>query len=407
MCYLNILNSTMDKLKNLNLKKQLLSLKYCYEELVIENKALYSKVNYLETFFKQTKYYTRQKNLSNKNFDFNYKKDKKYQTISSNIKYLNNNIDKQSNTLKKSILFNKYNELIKEKEYLIQILEEKKSNLKSIEEELNLYKVNNPYNSYNKFVKLKAKTYLNEILETQPFNKKNKEKINDKDNSLINNKFRKSILKEKIRLKNLIETSRNELKNLYDYSTYCFRKKIKELGFSSIIKNKKNNKTYIITIEPNHYKNTNSSDSESEENTNSTNKSNSNNERLFFDDFQINLKQYKVINKKKNINSKNKHKNETLNNKEITFCNNNNFTNTEININILSNNSMKNTNNILTESNIERIDQLNHKLLTMKEIYYNCLDKRYQLKSSLKQNITQIYKTKEKIKKIKKQRNLK
>ena len=179
------------------------------------------------------------------------------------------------------------------------------------------------------------------------------------------------------------------------------------MGFSSIIKNKKNNKTYIISIEPNHYKNTNSSDSESEENTNSTNKSKSNNERLFFDDFQINLKQYKVINKKKNINSKNKHKNETLNNKEITFCNNNNFTNTEININILSNNSMNNTNNILTESNIERIDELNNKLLTMKEIYYNCLDKRYQLKSSLKQNITQIYKTKEKIKKIKKQRNLK
>ena len=29
----------MDNLKKLNLKKQLLSLKYCYEELIIENKA--------------------------------------------------------------------------------------------------------------------------------------------------------------------------------------------------------------------------------------------------------------------------------------------------------------------------------------------------------------------------------
>ena len=61
-------------------------------------------------------------------------------------------------------------------------------------------------------------------------------------------------------------------------------------------------------------------------------------------------------------------------------------------------------NNNLTETNDERINELNTKLLAIKEKYYNCLDKRYQLKSSLKENISLIYKTKERIKKIKKQK---
>ena len=63
--------------------------------------------------------------------------------------------------------------------------------------------------------------------------------------------------------------------------------------------------------------------------------------------------------------------------------------------------------NILTEGNTDKINELNTKLLKIKENYYNCLDKRYQLKSALKENISLIYKTKERIKKIKKQNNLK
>ena len=84
----------MEKIKNLNLKKQLLSLKYCYDGLITENKALNSKINSLVIFFKLTKYYTRQKNITNKNFDFNFIKDKNYQTISNKNYYLTKNIDK-------------------------------------------------------------------------------------------------------------------------------------------------------------------------------------------------------------------------------------------------------------------------------------------------------------------------
>ena len=62
---------------------------------------------------------------------------------------------------------------LKEKENLIQTLEEKKSNLKSIQKELNLYKINNPYNAYHKFIKLRSAIYLNETLDTSYFVKKN------------------------------------------------------------------------------------------------------------------------------------------------------------------------------------------------------------------------------------------
>ena len=47
----------MDNLKKLNLKKHLLSLKYCFEDLIIENKALSSHSHLLENLFKQTKNY--------------------------------------------------------------------------------------------------------------------------------------------------------------------------------------------------------------------------------------------------------------------------------------------------------------------------------------------------------------
>ena len=155
----------MDKSKNINLKRQLLSLKFFYEELVIENKALTSEVNFLETIFKQTKQYTRQKNIKNIKLDLNLKKDKMYQNINNKRMNLMKNIEKQNKTLKNSILFNKYIELQKEKEILTQTLEEKKSNMNSIQAELNLYKKYNPYNFFNIYKKLKSKIYLNEALD--------------------------------------------------------------------------------------------------------------------------------------------------------------------------------------------------------------------------------------------------
>ena len=186
----------MDNLKKLNLKKQLLSLKYCYEELIIENKALSSNCHFLELLFKKSKYYLNKIN-SKLNFDFNFKNDKRYLLISNQKNNLRKNINKQNNTLKKSILFNKYNELTKEKEYLIQILEEKKNNLKSIQDELNLYKINNPYNAYNRYRKLKSKIYLNETLDIPDINKKIIQKNNNTNISLINPKFERAIKKKK------------------------------------------------------------------------------------------------------------------------------------------------------------------------------------------------------------------
>ena len=402
----------MDNLKKLNLKKQLLSLKYCYEELIIENKALSSNCHFLELLFKKSKYYLNKIN-SKLNFDFNFKNDKRYLLISNQKNNLRRNINKQNNTLKKSILFNKYNELTKEKEYLIQILEEKKNNLKSIQDELNLYKINNPYNAYNRYRKLKSKIYLNETLDIPDINKKIIQKNNNTNISLINPKFKRAIKKKKIGLYGDLEKRKNEMKNYYDYCVYNFRKRKKELGFTSILKNKKNNKTYIISIEPNQLKNNNSSDSDSDKDNN-FNQNNSINERLFADDIQnSNYIKYKNINKIQKKTGINIFTNgATLANKRINSIykrteNNLNNMNTEFNLNISTQNFMKNSVNITTEANNEKTSELNNKLLEIKEIYYNCLDKRYQTKRLLKEHISQIYKTKEKIKKIKKQKNLK
>ena len=404
----------MDKTKKINLKKQLNSLKFFYEELFIENKALTSKVNYLEAIFKQTKQYTKQKNIKDKNFDFNFKNDKKYQNIKNKRMNLLKNIDKQNKTLKASILFNKYIELQKEKENLLQIIEEKKNNIKSLENELNLYKKNNPYNSFSTFKKLKSKIYLNGTLDVPLLSQKKNENNNI---SLIKPKFKRAINKEKIEQKKILINSNNELKNLYDYSLFYFKKSMKELGFQSILTNKKYNKTYIISIEPNQIKNVNSSDSDINDEI-STNKSNSINERLFIDNFRTNKIIYRANNLKKslkNINSRSIYKNSaidnnnTINELKLNNINKLNYTNTEININLPSHFPENNNyfSNISTEGNIDKINELNTKLLKIKENYYNCLDKRYQLKSALKENISLIYKTKERIKKIKKQNNLK
>ena len=404
----------MDKLKQINLKKQLLSLKFCYENLIIENKVLASQVHNLEILFRQTKQYTKKKNMGGIKSDFNFKNDKKYQDILLRRVYLIKNVEKQNNTLIKSILFNKYNELQKEKEYLTQTLEEKNNNLNSIQEELKIYKKYNPYNYFSKYKKLKSSIYLNEILDTPLLNKNNKENNNINNTSMINQKFKKEIFKEKMDKKKLLEKSKSELKNLYDYSIYNFKKRIKEFGFHSIIKNNKNNKTYIISVEPNKLTDANSSASISDsDNDNKISKSNSLDERLFINNFQANkkIRDENKYYKLKNKILKDTKRNETLFGLEFhslknNHINNQNHENTEIYVNLASiNNTMFNKN--ITEINDERINELNTKLLTMKEKYYNCLDKRYQLKSSLKENISLIYKTKERIKKIKKQKNLK
>ena len=415
----------MDKLKKLNLKKQLLSLQFCYEELIIENKALTSKANYLETLFRQTKFYTKKKNISNNiKFDFNFKNDKEYKALSYRKEYLIRNIDKQNNTLRKSILFNKYNEFMEEKESLIQTLEEKKYNLKSIQDELNLYKKNTPYNNFKMFKKLKSKIYLNETLDIPLIYKNiNENKNNNQNISIIKPKFKKGIINEKIRMEKDIENSKKYLKSLYDYKFLCIRRTIKELGFYSILKNNKNNKTYIISVEPNQLNNINSSDSDSDsENNDNISTSNSINERLFFNNYKLNEiiynKKNNIIKKIKKSNSRCTYKNEIMRYKEINFLNkttnsgnfNNLIKNDNINSDIYANNSSfisKKNINIQTEINNERTGELNSKLLKIKEIYYNCLDKRYQLKSSLKENISKIYKTRERIKKIKKQRKIK
>ena len=251
-------------------------------------------------------------------------------------------------------------------------------------------------------------------MDISNINKKNNEKNNNNISLLINTNFKKAIKKEKISLEKNIEDSKNELKKIYDYSIYNFRKKMKELGFNSILKNKKNNKTYIISIQPNQFINNNSSDSDSDNDTD-INKSNSINERLFTNDLKISLKKYNETNfgnKIKLRKTRNGYTDGTLYNKNLDSLyikNNNNLSigNTEFDVNISSQNFRKKNNNILTEVNDERTFELNNKLLKIKEIYYNCLDKRYQLKSLLKENISHIYKTKERRKKIKKQKHLK
>ena len=74
----------------------------------------------------------------------------------------------------------------------------------------------------------------------------------------------------------------------------------------------------------------------------------------------------------------------------------------KINVNVSSNfGNNKDSGVLFTEVNNDRNGELNKMLLNIKEKYYKCLDKRYELKSTLKTNISQIYNIKEKIKKIK------
>ena len=258
--------------KKINLKKQILSLKFFYEDLILENKALSSNVIFLEKLFRFTKQYTKNQKIINSNFDYNFQKDKNFDILLNRKKNLVKNVD---------ILFNKYEELQREKEYLIEILKEKNSVLRSIQDELNAYKVNNPYNNFKEYKNLKSKFFLNETIELPSINNKINNKSIETNISLINSKFRKTINKEKINIVKSLLNSIEQLKILLNSSLYNYIKKTKALGFNSTLKSKKNNKTYIISVEPNKINSPNSSDSDSDTDNSFTKKKDSINERIF------------------------------------------------------------------------------------------------------------------------------
>ena len=408
----------MDNIKNLNLKKQLLSLKFCYEDQLLQTKALISKVHNLENIFKLTKQIIKEK--KDKNFDF--KNEKRYLLISNQKKNLSHNIGKQSKTLLKSILYNNYQELQRKKESFLQEIEEKTNILNSLKNELKLYKLSHPYGTQV------TKIYLNDTLDsllTINDNKKLNVTNNNEVDIIIKKKFNNIIFNEKKKLLKKCEETCYQMKKLYNHSFYIYQKMIKENGFNSYISNKKYNKTYIFTIEPikDEYNNS-SNDSDSENNDNINDIQNSINDHIFDEETtkkrNIIYKNYFPTNKKSenNINNKNKFihelsclRNETSenyhrNNRDISikniFNHNSNF---ELNKMNITGSYIKGNNGFITEINNSRNGELNKKLLKTKEYYYKCLDERYELKNALKLNISQIYNIKEKIKKIKKENN--
>ena len=224
----------MDKIKKLNLKKQLISLKFCYEEQLLQTKALISKVHNLENLFKITKQMI--KNKKDKNFDFT--NEKRYLLITSQKNNLSHNIDKQSKTLLKSILYNKYQDLQINKESYLQLIEEKKNIFISLKNELYLYKISSPYGCQ------RSNIFLNGTLDLDSlFLYKDNKKTNIMDNDEIDNSKNKK-LKTKL-LKKCEETSNqmtlfdmSEEKDadmytntLFAYSIYELSKKLKQKLF--------------------------------------------------------------------------------------------------------------------------------------------------------------------------------
>ena len=419
----------MDKIKNLNLKKQLFSLKFCYEEQLLESRALISKVHNLENLFKITKQFIKIK----KSDHFNLDNEKRKLLIISQKNNLLKNIDKQSRTLLKSILHNRYEELQRQKESLIQMNEEKTNILKSIKNELSINKVYNPYK------RQMSQMYLNDTLDTKfikNFNniinnniKINNVNFNNEIEDDLKKKFNNLRIKQKIKLHKKCEDIFNNMKRKYNILQYNYLKMIEDKGYNSSISNKKYNKTFVFTIQPiKNDINNSSNDSNSE--------SNDDNIKINIDSSSMNdhcLFQEKVD--KKNVNYNNKidlsynKKNENNKNKIIhnlsAFRNDSSFYDKniivkgvfdsgykcqvdKINVNVSSNfGNNKASGVFFTEISNDRNGELNKMLLNIKEKYYKCLDKRYELKSILKTNISQIYNIKEKIKKNKKEMNIK
>lgn len=413
----------MDKIKKLNLKKQLFSLKFCYEEQLLENRALISKVHNLENLFKITKQFIKIK----KNDNFNLDNEKRKLLIISQKNNLLKNIDKQSRTLLKSILYNRYEELQKQKESLIQMNEEKSNILKSIKNELSINKFYNPYSRQI------SQMYLNDTLDTKfikNFNNiiNNNIKINNTNfNSEIEDdlkmKFNNIIIKQKVKLQKKCEEIFEKMKKKYNVSEYKYLKMIEEKGYNSSFSNKKYNKTFVFTVQPiKNDINNSSNDSNSESNDDKINvnmDSSSMNDHCLFQGKEDKKKdnynnRRGLSSNKKNENNKNKIKHNLS-----AFRNDSSFYHKniivkgvfdpgykleydKININVSTNfGKNKDSEVLFTEVNNDRNGELNKMLLNIKEKYYKCLDKRYELKSTLKTNISQIYNIKEKIKKTK------
>ena len=418
----------MDKIKKLNLKKQLFSLKFCYEEQLLENRALISKVHNLENLFKITKQFIKIK----KNDNFNLDNEKRKLLIISQKNNLIKNIDKQSRTLLKSILYNRYEELQKQKESLIQMNEEKSNILKSIQNELSINKFYNPYSRQI------SQMYLNDTLDTKfikNFNNiiNNNIKINNTNfNSEIEDdlkkKFNNIIIKQKVKLQKKCEEIFEKMKKKYNVSEYKYLKMIEEKGYNSSFSNKKYNKAFVFTVQPiKNDINNSSNDSNSESNDDKI--------KVNMDSSSMNdhcLFQVKEDKKNENYNNrrglssnkKNENHKSKINHNLSTFRNDSSFYNKnlmvkgafdygkfeidKINVNVSSNfGKNKDSGVLLTEINNDRNGELNKMLLNIKEKYYKCLDKRYELKSALKTNISQIYNMKEKIKKNRKEMRIK
>lgn len=399
----------MNNYKKLNLKKQLFSLKYCYEDQLLQTRALISRVHNLENIFKITKQFIKEKTINN--IDFNFKNEKRYLLIKSQKKNLSKNLDKQKKTLLNSILNKKYQELQKEKELLIQTLEEKSSILDSIKNELNIFKI---YRHGSQV----STIYLNNIFDSLLTNNKINNINNDIDNN-IKNKFSNIISKEKLKLKKKCEETCNDLNNLYNYLNINYQSNIKAKGFNSYIINNKNKKTYILNVEPiiRDDNNISSDDSDSENiNEIKINDSNSINDHIF----DQNKENISYLNKSHLTSSKKEKDNnfQFLRNSSLAYENTEQNYGSSFIKNLFRhnykgkiNNNLKNPEKdkfrVLTENNNGRSGDLNRKLLKIKENYYKCLDQRYELKSSLKENISQIYYIKEKIKKFKRDKNKK
>ena len=189
---------------------------------------------------------------------------------------------------------------------------------------------------------------------------------------------------------------------------------IKEQGFKSCIINNKYNKTYTFIVEPVRMESGDSSSDSNSENDNSRNNElNSINDHIFEQDKKKPLNKtmnYLTTNKKKVNNKSNflsSAKNETneINNRSILIKNIFGSNRIELNNMDASRNIRKDKIGLITEINNGRNGELNRRLLKIKECYYKCLDQRYELKNSLKTNISQIYNIKEKIKKYKKEKN--
>ena len=290
--------------------------------------------------------------------------------------------------------------------------------------ELNINKLYHPYG--NKV----SKIYLNDLLDTYFVNnfnniKKNNNSTNKTNNNelenIFKNKFNNMINKEKIKIQKKCLENFYEMKRIYNISQSNYQKMIEEKGFNSCIKNKKFNKTYIFTVEPiKDVNNDSSNDSDSESNiinfdNKNNNDSDSINDRCFDqEDTYKNLRGFSTHKKNKNdrngfLYNSSRIKNETseIINKENIIKN---IFNPSIkldvnNMNVSTNFSKHKSNGLMTEYDNERNGELNRKLLKIKENYFKCLDKRYELKNELKSNISQIYNMKKKIKKNKKQIN--